>query len=493
MSTTRLHFGKAQLGHSSSLAATSRYLAHITPAELGKTMQARTWSLVAMLRPGGSGRRRALTPLTRHLCLFFLLNSVVLNVLLAVLPWTPERKTALNYSARFLIGRARTDSWGQLGVALDQFRSSPDRPLYSEVFLHRHIRFPYAPPSLLLTAALRAVRLWTPGFLNLVSWVAVWATIGVTILLFWRSMAEHVGRDAQPGGVTATVVGALTLTFYPIVKGFTLGQIQTWINLLLALGLLSWMAGRPARAGALVALPCLVKPQYGILLLWGLSRRRWAFSAAFAGTVGGALALSVGMLGFADHRDYLWMLAYVSRHGESFFANQSVNGLLQRLLHNGPNLDWSEDTYPPFNPWVYGGTLMSSAGLILCALFWRRNEHRGASSVDLMLGMLTCVMASPVAWDHHYGILLPFYGVMLPALLRRPVFGKMTLPLIGMCYVMTSTYFGIAQHTASSAWNVLQSYVFLGGVLVLVLLYRLRSAQAAAGAAGGSPSPPCGC
>jgi integrase len=35
---------QAQLGHS-SLATTSRYLAHIAPAELVKAMQARAWSL----------------------------------------------------------------------------------------------------------------------------------------------------------------------------------------------------------------------------------------------------------------------------------------------------------------------------------------------------------------------------------------------------------------------------------------------------------------
>ena len=35
---------QAQLGHA-SLATTSRYLAHIAPAELVKAMQARTWSL----------------------------------------------------------------------------------------------------------------------------------------------------------------------------------------------------------------------------------------------------------------------------------------------------------------------------------------------------------------------------------------------------------------------------------------------------------------
>jgi len=44
-----------------------------------------------------------------------------------------------------------------------------------------------------------------------------------------------------------------------------------------------------------------------------------------------------------------------------------------------------------------------------------------------MLAILTCVMASPVAWEHHYGILMPFYAVLLPALVRRPVFGRATI------------------------------------------------------------------
>jgi len=44
MSDARSSLIQAQRGHS-SLATTSRYLAHIAPAELVKAIQARTWSL----------------------------------------------------------------------------------------------------------------------------------------------------------------------------------------------------------------------------------------------------------------------------------------------------------------------------------------------------------------------------------------------------------------------------------------------------------------
>jgi len=139
-------------------------------------------------------------------------------------------------------------------VALDVARREPARPLYSEVFLRRHIRFPYAPPSLLLTAAVERLPVSASGPERL-SWLAVLATAAVVARLFRQS------GGAGGGTLSISLLAAgFTLTFYPIVKGFTLGQIQTAINLLLAVALLQWVDGRTGAAGVLAALPCLVKP-----------------------------------------------------------------------------------------------------------------------------------------------------------------------------------------------------------------------------------------
>ncbi len=216
----------------------------------------------------------------RPLATFLFLNAVVLNLVLVVLPWTPQRKTVFNNTARFLTASAGTDSWGEMHVALDVARREPARPLYSEVFLRRHIRFPYAPPSLLLTAAVERLPVSAERFLNALSWLAVLATAAVVARLFRQS------GGAGGGTLSISLLAAgFTLTFYPIVKGFTLGQIQTAINLLLAVALLQWVDGRTGAAGVLAALPCLVKPQYALVLLWGVVRREWRFSMAFAVTV----------------------------------------------------------------------------------------------------------------------------------------------------------------------------------------------------------------
>ncbi|HEX9417748.1 MAG TPA: hypothetical protein VGA81_01760, partial [Methylomirabilota bacterium] len=69
----------------------------------------------ALRRPvQGTSSLRMLGPRTVALAVFFVVNSILLNVVLAVLPWTPQGKTVFNYTARAIIGRAQSDSWGQM-------------------------------------------------------------------------------------------------------------------------------------------------------------------------------------------------------------------------------------------------------------------------------------------------------------------------------------------------------------------------------------------
>ena len=418
-------------------------------------------------------RWRALRPTTRALCLFFLLNSVGLNLLLAALPWTPGRKTVFNYTARTVLANGGSDSWGQMATALADFRAHPDGALYHDVFVHRHIRFPYPPTSLLLPEVTERLGLGF-AFLNLVSATTVLTTIALVAVLLIRGFEDggSTGLDHADRVALSILAAAYTLTFYPIVKGFTLGQIQTWINLMLGLVLLLWMMGKERGAGVLAAASTLLKPHYGFLLLWAASRRRWTFCVSFGVTILLTGLISLWVFGLHNHLDYLWMLSYVSRHGESYFANNAVNGLLQRLLFNGENLEWHEGRYPPVNTWVVGGTLLASATLVAFCLLWRRREADAGGIVDLMIAVLTCVMASPVAWEHHYGILLPIYAALLPLALRSP---RAPVVWLASSYALTSNYFSVTKLAAGSWLNFVQSSLLFGAAMVLLCLYRLRA------------------
>jgi hypothetical protein len=163
--------------------------------------------------------------------------------------------------------------------------------------------------------------------------------------------AEQWRGTTVPRGI---IVAAFTLTFYPVVKAFTPGQIQVWINALFALALLAWMLGWKASSGVAIGLTCLIKPHYGLFLLWAAVRGQWRFVVGCVSVGCLGLAASLAAFGLADHLDYLSVLLYMFQRGETFYPNQSINGLLNRLMSiRQPelygNLEFFIERYAPFN------------------------------------------------------------------------------------------------------------------------------------------------
>src|SRR5262249_56311478 len=143
--------------------------------------------------------------------------------------------------------------------------------------------------------------------------------------------------------------------FYPVAKAFTLGQIQVWMNALFALGMLAWASRRKFLSGVLIGLIALIKPHYGLLLVWAALRRETRFAAACALTIAAGMAASVAVYGLANHLDYLRVLSFLSQHGETYYPNQSVNGILNRFMSiSSPeafvSLDLPPRHFPPFPP-----------------------------------------------------------------------------------------------------------------------------------------------
>src|SRR5205085_12543234 len=166
---------------------------------------------------------------------------------------------------------------------------------------------------------------------------------------------------------------ALALTFYPLVKAYTLGQIQNWLNGLFALALWCWVSGRKVPSGILIALMALVKPHYGLFVLWALLRREWRFAGAFAATAIVGVGGSIIAYGFTNHVDYLRVLTFLAERGETFYPNQSVNGLLNRLMSIADpvaykNLLFIDGEFSPYTPWIYATTLVTSVIILAAAL-----------------------------------------------------------------------------------------------------------------------------
>lgn len=418
---------------------------------------------------------------TYGLALFLLLSAVVVNGLIAYFAPPTHDTTVLHHTWDALHGRSVDDSWGVMMSAVDYLRSPGPDPVYSELF-SRGQRFQYPPSSLfMLEGMLRLVgvdyvrtnkhAIYESLTLNdALGWVFIAMTAASTTALLERSLRQ-AGIKGDTRVLTAirlAVVIGFTLTFYPIVKAYTLGQIQVWINGLFALALLCWATGRSAAAGVLIGMISLIKPHFGLFLLWAVLRRAWPFAAAFSVVVGIGLAASLAAYGLANHLDYVQMLRFLSQTGEVFYPNQSVNGLLNRLMSLSHPQDYNSLSFssrPPFNAWVYGGTLVTSFVFMAIALVRRsdRDEAR-QRTLDFCLMALGLTLASPIAWEHHYGISLPIFAALVVTCSRRQ------LPWLALSYILIGTFIAVTDFLAFTAWNPVQSYVLAGALILLALL-----------------------
>jgi len=278
---------------------------------------------------------------------------------------------------------------------------------------------------------------------------------------------------------------ALSLTYYPLLKGYTLGQIQVWVDALFACFVWAWSRGAHTGAGVLLGLACLIKPPLAPIAIWALVRGHWRMAAGAAGVGAAGLTASIAAYGIRSHLSYPQVLAYIGARGETYYPNQSFNGLLNRLFRNGENLEFLDHAFSPLHPWVRAGTLLAACVLLGLALALAAHRKVGTDRFELPVIAITATIVSPIAWEHHYGILLPLLAVLVPACLDVSWRRRRTAVWLAAAFLLTGQYFHIAQRTADTAWNLLQSYVLFGALMILAAAYagalRARWAMTAAG------------
>jgi alpha-1,2-mannosyltransferase len=438
-----------------------------------------------------------LTPITQKIGLLILIN-ILINIGLYLIPsfvHLPiadviyDKETIIHQVKKFvLIQDSDNDSWKPMQKAFDYVKVKHETPLYDEIFFNRKVKFQYPSSSLLVFSFLKSIdgfikatgQSWF-GILKYVSWICIVVMIYFVIKIFNFSFAKnvepsrnHINKiDLITRNILLVILG---LTFYPVMLAHNAGQIQVWINTLFAVLFWCWLQEKKATSGVIAGIMCLIKPQYSIILIWAILRKQLSFVAAMSVTILSGLLVSILVFGITDNLNYLSVLSFISKHGEAYYPNQSINGLLNRLLFNGNSLTFDEHSFPPFNIFVYVGTVITSIAFLSLALYPPRKSKEKGSITDIAIFVLTCTIASPVAWEHHYGILLPIYAFLLPSLLKRQIFGKFTIPYLCLSYFFASNYFAIARQLANlKVLNILQSYLFFAALMVLICLYVLRS------------------
>jgi alpha-1,2-mannosyltransferase len=378
------------------------------------------------------------------------------------------------------------DSWSVMLAALDWMDTHPnaDGSLYTHLFFNEQQKFQYAPTSLLPLDALRMMGLeLSPHLLNSLNrLVLIASSLGLGVLCWVlpeRLAAGPLDADARQARLWMTATAPVAaLLFFPLTYGYHIGQLQVMINALFILACIAWVCERRAAAGILIGLICILKPQFGLFLIWGALRKEWRFTVALLATGTSCLLLSVIMYGFGNHLGYLEVLSFLSRHGEAFWANQSVNGLLHRIFDNGQIDEFGNNTFPPFHPVIYAGSMLATIACLSLVILLRRGQGQTLALFDFLLAALAFTVASPIAWEHHYGILLPIFAVLACVLImsRPGAFPVWLMAGLGIAFLSAAVPLEIFRQ-APGILNLLTFHLFIAALFILFTLWRLTDTR----------------
>lgn len=371
------------------------------------------------------------------------------------------------------------DSWVAIADALEYVTAHGAAGLYEQTYYHSAFQFIYPPTSLVpvvLTDRVGLLNWYSVVAMNAVSWWLVPVAIAMLAVITLTALARQGARIATADVLLAILLSVVTIfLFFPFMHGVRVGQIQTWLTLLLMLALLAWLLGRKVAAGVAVGLVCVIKPPLGLLVLWGALRREWRFAAALLITGAVFAVASVAMFGWQVHAEYLHLIGFLSRRGESYFANQSVNGLLNRMLFIGNNLDWDgTHTQTTYDARVHAATVASSLALIALVLLYRWRATAGP--LDFGFALIGFTLASPVAYEHHFGF-LPVVFLFLLLALRAHAAGSGAYVLLAVAFALCANFFGVTDALAATHLNFLQSHLLFGVLLLLGMLVWVTGRQ----------------
>jgi alpha-1,2-mannosyltransferase len=323
-----------------------------------------------------------------------------------------------------------------------------------------------------------AALLFTPLTLLGVPEMRTLATAGNLLLLLAlvHLSLRLVGRD-RPGA--ALWVAAVLVWCEPVWTTLRYGQI----NLLIAVAVLWDLTRRENSrwAGVGIGLATAVKLTPGLfvvlLLVVGVARARtygwnpWLRQAATAtGVFLGVTVASAVVLPYDSRRFWTEMIFETSRVGrKEETANQSLNGVLARLMH----------TTDPGMWWLLAAVVVGVAGITVAVVAALRDDR----PVAVVACATTALLVSPISWSHHWVWCVPM--LILLATRARPAW------TVGTALVFASFALWWVPHAPApvrlelhqNGWQMLLSGLYTLAGVGLLAAFAVRQWRAGTGQA----------
>lgn len=268
--------------------------------------------------------------------------------------------------------------------------------LYAQVFTDVGLPYLYPPFAILFLSPLVT--------LSEVSAQLIWTALTLAAVIGYALICVNnfaAARFHTPTVYAVTI--AFTLAMEPTESGISFGQVNIMLAMFLALDL-SHRTGRIPQ-GVLTGIAAAVKLTPLLLLAYFLATRRYKPALWTAGSF---LACSaVAAIVFPKASWVYWSGTFLEsdRVGVSYISNQSINGLLQRLLGQtgASQLSWLL-----LAAVVTGGTMLVGHHL-----------HDDFPHLTDALALAAILLVSPISWTAHWILILPL--LVVAALPDRPV------------------------------------------------------------------------
>lgn len=362
-------------------------------------------------------------------------------------------------------------------LALNVLNGPSRNFLYEHLFLGEHVRFQYPTSSLLPLVLLNKIGLSGLRTLNAINSLIFGVNAAGIAFFGWLLFSQvqlqpsTVKSDHSIQPLVFAVIAAISaFLFWPLLVAANFGQIQLWIDLCFTGVVICWVLDRRFLSGLLIGIACAIKPQMSLLVIWALLWREWALVVGFALSFVPVTVVSIVVFGFHNYFAYVDVVHFLTQHGERYYANSSINGILNWYFFPGTGIRWEVDTFTKYVPAVYIGTLLASllsvAVILVLPLI---NRGRRADISDLSVAAICTVVGSPVAWEHHYGILLPLYIVVLRQVMGMAAGLRRTLAIISiiLSWVLVANFIPFASFLVGTPFVFVQAYRFFGALVLL--------------------------
>ena len=268
--------------------------------------------------------------------------------------------------------------------------------LYASHFTFVNLPYLYPPFAILFLTPI--------AWLSNVSAQVVWTLITLCAVLVYAIVCvkNFAAERFQTPAVFAVTIG-FTLAMEPTESNINFGQI----NILLAVFLVLDLSHRTGRLpqGVLTGIAAAVKLTPLLIAVYYLATKRVRPALVTIGTFVVATGIAAVALPKASWVYWTGTFLESDRVGVSYLSNQSINGMLQRLLG---------DTQTARAAWLVLGAAVVVVTMVVAHHLFGTYPHLTDALV-----LAAILLVSPISWSAHWILVLPL--LLVAALPDRPV------------------------------------------------------------------------